>query len=52
VNVDGDRMSFRSENERHKVEAFLHLGIQGRLTDFAQHAAPNFTRTAVPLHAD
>jgi glycine cleavage system H protein len=32
-------MSFQSENERNKavVDAFYQLGIQGRLTDFAQY---------------
>jgi ketosteroid isomerase-like protein len=41
-------MSFQSENERNKavVDAFYQLGIQGRLTDFAQYLDPNFTWTA------
>ena len=35
-------MSFQSENERNKtvVDAFHQLGIQGRLTDFAQYLDP------------
>jgi len=34
-------MSSQSENERNKavVDAFYQLGIQGRLTDFAQYLA-------------
>jgi ketosteroid isomerase-like protein len=41
-------MSFQSENERNKavVDAFYQLGMQGRLTDFAQHLDPDFTWTA------
>jgi len=41
-------MSSQSENERNKavVDAFYQLGIQGRLTDFAQYLDPNFTWTA------
>ena len=41
-------MSLQSENERNKavVDAFYQLGIQGRLTDFAQYLDPNFTWTA------
>jgi hypothetical protein len=35
-------MSSQSENERNKavVDAFYQLGIQGRLTDFAQYLTP------------
>jgi ketosteroid isomerase-like protein len=41
-------MSFQSENQRNKpvVDAFYQLGIQGRLTDFAQYLNSNFTWTA------
>ena len=41
-------MSLQSENERNKavVDAFYQLGMQGRLTDFAQHLDPDFTWTA------
>src|SRR5271170_3731579 len=41
-------MSFQSENERNKavVDEFYQLGIQGRLTDFAQYLDSNFTWTA------
>jgi ketosteroid isomerase-like protein len=39
---------FGRERARNKtvVDAFYQLGIQGRLTDFAQYLDPNFTWTA------
>ena len=41
-------MSVQSENERNKavVDAFYQLGVQGRLTDFAQYLDPDFTWSA------